>query len=314
MRAYTGVTIAAATALLMASGGCSRHNVGWDLNGRLLSLQLNSPFPLELKRVEAGSFTMGSTPDSSARHGVPDNEQPAHEVTISEPFFIAVHETTNEHFRQFRPEHDSTAVLAGLPADLATGGDATLVNDGRSPAVGVSYAEAEAYCVWLSEACGLIVRLPTEAEWEYACRGGNESAYCWGDARAESVKYANLAEAETAELLGDVEDPAPRGDGRSLAGRVAGFQANAFGLHDMHGNVAEWCSDVYSENYSNAAPDGSANQVGIDSAKHVVRGGSWASGVEDARSAAREGLDGGTEDAMTGFRIVVEMPAVEEAE
>ncbi|MCB1221348.1 MAG: SUMF1/EgtB/PvdO family nonheme iron enzyme [Planctomycetales bacterium] len=313
MRALTGITICAATVLLMATGGCAKQRITWDLNGRLMSLKLNSPFPLELKRIEPGTFTMGSTPEAGARFSIPEDEKPSHEVRIDRPYFIAVHETTNEHFRRFDPKHDSTAALASLPEAMAADAGLEDLNADRNPVVGVSLAEAEAYCKWLSEECGLTVRLPTEAEWEFACRGGSDSAYCWGDARAESTKFANLAEAGTAEKLGGVEDPAPRDDGKRLTARVASFQANANGLYDMHGNVAEWCEDVYSANYNNAAPDGSANQTGSDNELHVVRGGSWASGMDHARSAARDALPASTEDAMTGFRIVVEMPdSVEE--
>ncbi len=184
----------------------------------------------------------------------------------------------------------------------------TDIDADRNPVVGVSLLEAEQYCEWLSKASGLTVRLPSEAEWEFACRGGSDSAYCWGDSRAESTKHANLAEEATAELLGDVSDPAPREDGKRLTARVASFQANQNGLYDMHGNVAEWCEDVYTMNYSNASPEGKPNTVGSDGSLRVVRGGSWASGMEDARSAARVALPQDTADAMTGFRIVVEMP------
>lgn len=298
--------VALATAALLATGGCSDSKVGWDINGKLMSIRLDSPFPLELRRIDPEPFVMGG--GEAGRGSVPDNEKPAHEVKIREPYFIAVHETTNEHFRQFRPQHDSKDALALLEGEIATDTSVADLNDDRHPVVGVSHEDAEAFCEWLSKRSGLTVRLPSEAEWEFACNGSQDTAYSWGDARPESTRHANLAGAATAELLGNISDPSPREDGKQLTARVASFQPSPNGLFDMHGNVAEWCQDVYRENYNNASPEGEPNTIGSDTALKVVRGGSWASGMDEARSGARESMDESSADAMTGFRIVVEMP------
>jgi formylglycine-generating enzyme required for sulfatase activity len=313
--AFTKVlSMLAVIGLLLTAGGCQSQKVSWEQSGKQLSINLGSTLPLELRRIEAGEFEMGSSPSTRARFAIPGNEQPAHPVKIAQPFYMAIHETTNEHFRRFSTEHDSNAAKATLPELAMAAADTLDLNEERLPAVGVSHADAVQYCKWLSLATGLTVRLPTEAEWEYACRAGTDTDYSWGDSRADGSSHANLADIATEKLIGNVTEPAPREDGKLLPSRVAGLSPNGKGLHDMHGNVAEWCQDVYSDSYNNAAADGSANTVGSDNQSFVVRGGSWASGMLDARSSARAFQDGSTADCMTGFRIVVEVPPSETTE
>ena len=304
----TYLVLPACLALLLGCSGCRSQRASWDLNGKMLSINLGSALPLELRRIDPGSFSMGATAQENTRYSISQNELPAHPVTIDRPFFIATYETTNEHYDRFDPEHDSNAAGASLPEAAAGELAAVDLDSPRLPVVGVSHDAAEQYCEWLSEASGLRVRLPSEAEWEYACKSGSETAYSWGDSRPESSSHANLAGNSTGELLDTVVDPAPREDGSALTARVASFRPNNQGLYDMHGNVAEWCADVYADNYNNTPSDGSANTVGNDSQNFVVRGGSWASGLTDARSSAREHMSGDSADAMTGFRIVVEVP------
>lgn len=305
--------LVAVIGLLLAAGGCQSQKISWDQNGKMLSIDLGSPLPLELRRIEAGEFEMGSRPAAGARFSIPADEQPAHDVKFEQPFYIAIHEITNEQFKRFNPEHDSNAAKASLPELAVAAAAAIDLDTAQQPVLGVSHDAALQYCEWLSKASGLTVRLPSEAEWEYVCRAGTDTAFYWGDSRAEGSAYANLADVATEKLVGLVVEPLPREDGKLLTSRVASLSPNGQGLYDMHGNVAEWCQDVYSDSYNNTPVNGSANTVGSDTQSFVVRGGSWASGMLDARSSARASLPGTTANAMTGFRIVVEVPQ-EEAE
>ena len=229
--------------------------------------------------VPAGSFVMGSPDSEEGRH---DHEGPVHEVTITRPFALGMYEVTFA-------EWDACASAGGCgdrrPADEGWGRESR-------PAVNLSWRDARDYVEWLSDETGEEYRLPTEAEWEYAARAGTETSYSWGDALGE-----NRANCDGCGSRWD--------DGRTAP--VGSFAANAWGLHDMHGNVWEWTEDCWNEAYSSGPnsrlpTDGSAWLSG-DCDKRLLRGGSWYSFPNLLRSAARLNNSIGLRNNTTGFRV-----------
>jgi len=213
-------------------------------------------------RIPATSFMMGS-------HDGPDNERPAHRVEV-DAFELAACQVTNA-------EYDAFLLATGRPARAD-------VADPEQPVVSVSWFEAMAYCEWRTEVVGKRVRLPSEAEWECAARGGVEGMlYPWGNEPAESRPGYHTRW---------------RG-GPELVGRGA---PNAFGLYDMCENVHEWCSDWYGADFYAASPvrDPRGPESGT---RRVSRGGSWRHQVKISRCAARSSLPPDFRYADYGFRL-----------
>ena len=234
----------------------------------------------EMVVVPSGSYMMGSPSDEKGRY---DAEGPVHRVTIPELFAVGVYEVT---FREW----DACRRAGGCthnPGDRGWG-------RGDRPVVGVSWEDAKAYVRWLSRATGAEYRLLSESEWEYAARGGTAGPFHFGS--TISPKQANYDGRYT------------YGSGRSGLYRkrtvpVGSFPANAFGLHDVHGNVWEWVEDCWHHDYTGAPLDGSAWMAGGDCARRVLRGGSWSNEPRDLRSAARYRFETGFRLNNIGFRI-----------
>ncbi|MGA2265172.1 MAG: formylglycine-generating enzyme family protein [Phycisphaerae bacterium] len=180
-----------------------------------LTLDLGNNVKMKLVLIPAGKFMMGSPAGEADRHA---NEGPQHEVTISKPFYMGVTEVTQEQYEQ---------VMGKNPSHF---------KGAQNPVESVSWNDAAEFCRKLSKRTGQAVRLPTEAEWEYACRAGAGTRYCFGDAEAE---------------LGDYAWHHDNSEGTTHP--VGQKKPNVWGLYDMHGNVMEWCADWYSDSYANAA-------------------------------------------------------------
>jgi formylglycine-generating enzyme required for sulfatase activity len=227
----------------------------------------------EMVLIEGGEFLMGSDPDVDSYAQV--DEQPQHSVTI-EPFYIGKYPVT---FAEYAVFAQSTGWQQ--PDDQGWGRD-------RRPVINVSFEDAAAYCVWLSEQTGKRYSLPSEAEWEYAARAGARSRWYWGENEDNAGDYAWF---ET-----NANRPQP----------VGGKQPNDFGLYDMAGNVWEWVQDCWHGDYSNAPDDGRAwlEDNGGDCGGRVVRGGSWGSSAVDLRSAYRSWSFTVTRRNAQGFRVV----------
>ncbi len=190
-------------------------------------------------RIEPGTFTMG--PDM---HRVFANQTP-HQVKITRPFFMAVTEVTNDQFRAVFPDHRA---------------DQKYSPDGDSPAVRITWKQADAFCKRLSDQEGAVYRLPTEAEWEYACRAGRTTWYSFGSLAVGMEKYGWC--------LGD----------RTSAAPVALLLPNDWGLYDMHGNAFEWVQDYHSNDYySWCAAQGTTidPQGPVSGSTHVLRSSGW---------------------------------------
>ena len=227
----------------------------------------------EMVVVAAGSFTMGSPPNEKGRL---DREGPQRTVTIATPFAVGKHEVTNGEWE--------ACVAAGECEEPLFRRD----RDRRRPVVGVRWRDAKAYVSWLSRRTGKDHRLLSEAEWEYAARGGTPTRYHWGDDIGDD--RANCTGCGS------------RWDGKRTA-PVGSFAANRFGLHDMHGNVWEWVEDCWHESYAGAPSDGRARTTGGDCFWSMLRGGSWQNHPLHARAANRIREWAGAGDRSIGFRV-----------
>ena len=249
----------------LAAGVLTVLGMGWTALGAE-EPAVNS-LGMKMIRIEPGSFVMGSI------EGGDFDERPVHKVTISRPFYMAATEVTNAQFEQFSPGHKELRGMRGL----STRDDEAVVF--------VSWHDAEEFCRQLSEKEGKPYRLPTEAEWEYACRAGSTTAFHTGDKLPEAYLKSQKFS----------WDPVP------VALGVGRTPANAWGLHDMHGNVEEWCHDWYGPYEAADAVDPVGRASGLFK---VTRGGSHNTGVGFLRSANRLGTMPDDKHWLIGFRVV----------
>jgi len=242
----------------------------------------------EMLPIPGGTFEMGS-PDSEAHHA--PNEAPRHPVQIA-PFWMGKYEATWEEYDEFafsrdlkkkkrdgvdaakQPETEKKADAITRPTPPYADETFGYGRNGQ-PVICITHHAAMEYCRWLSEKTGKIYRLPTEAEWEYACRAGTKTAYFWGDDEGQIDGFAWY--------VNNAEKPMPIGKKKP----------NPWGLFDIHGNVAEWCLDHYAaDTYKKYPTDKpTAGPVVLPDAKeypYVARGGSWDDDAELLRSAARK--------------------------
>jgi formylglycine-generating enzyme required for sulfatase activity len=244
----------------------------------------------EMIVIAAGEYGFGSPPNE---FGSPYNEGYILDITIARPFAIGKYEVSFE-------EWDACArdKKCAMPADEGWG-------RGRRPVVNINWHEASAYAEWLSEKTGKSYRLPSEQEWEYAAQAGTPRARFFGIEHEEICMYANVYD-ETAHTAHDFGWAyIPCSDGFAETAPVGSFKANAFGAHDMLGNVWEWVQDCLNPNwrFSRAPLDGSAFVEG-DCSQRAYRGGSWISNQPYyLRTADRYKFAGARYNDL-GFRVV----------
>ena len=226
----------------------------------------------EMVSIPGGTFRMG---DLSGEGD--DDEWPVHGVTVP-AFRLGKHEVT---FAQWDACVTDGGCNGYRPRDWGLG-------RGDRPVMDVSWFDAQSFIDWLNGRTGGNYRLPTEAEWEYAARAGTTTEYIWGDDighnRANCSDYAC-------------------GDHWEYTTPVGSFPANAWGLHDVHGNVEEWMQDCWNDGYEGAPTDGSAWTSGDCSRDRVSRGGSWDDDARNLRSASRSRVDRYLRRAFIGFRL-----------
>ncbi|MFM9847488.1 MAG: formylglycine-generating enzyme family protein [Hyphomicrobiaceae bacterium] len=173
----------------------------------------------------------------------------------------------------------------------------------KHPVICVSWQEAKEYVDWLSRRTGHTYRLLTEAEWEYAARAGSTTRYSFGDASEELCRYANGADAKAKEVYGSQNWTFTQcSDGHVHTAAVGSYLANAFGLHDMHGNAWEWVEDCWVDTYKDAPTDGSS-RLGGECASRVLRGGSWGGIPQYLRAAVRSRYQPDGRGNGLGFRL-----------
>jgi formylglycine-generating enzyme required for sulfatase activity len=291
-------------------------------------LDLGEGVRLELVPLRAGAFLQGSPSTEKDR----TDDETRRTVRITHDFSIGKHPVTRRQFERFVEEtRYRTEAEKGTSGGFGWSGhelqqqrrfqwrDPGFQQTGEHPVTLVTWNDAQEFNRWLSRRTGLNVQLPTEAEWEYAARAGTQTAYSYGDDDSKIGDYAWFA-----------------GNSEELAKPVGKKKPNPWGLHDMHGNVLEWCLDHYdAETYTKQAALGKllVNPLVIPSERrfsHVARGGSWADKPEALRSASRRGSDKTwikldpqrpqsiwwlTSAEFVGFRVVrpaVELPELED--
>ena len=237
---------------------------------------------LEMVEIPGGQFMMGS-PESELERG--DHEGPQHNVTI-QPFSMGKFPVTQAQW----------AAVASLPKiKIDLDGDPAYFKGAERPVEEVSWYDAIEFCARLSRKTGKSYRLPSEAEWEYACRAGTTTPFHFGE-----TITTDLANYDGNCKYGS----GTKGQYRQQTTDVGSFSANAFGLYDMHGNVWEWCQDTWHENYGQAPIDGRAWVSENDNQKRRLRGGSWLDNPRNCRSADRNYFGAGDRFYDVGFRVV----------
>jgi formylglycine-generating enzyme required for sulfatase activity len=267
---------------------------------------------IKLKLIPTGQFLMGSAPDDKDAFHF---EKPWHWVRINEPFYLGVTEVTRGQFRRFVDDagYKTEAEIDGK-GGYGYNDEGKWVQDPKfiwlnpgfgqtdeHPVVNVSWNDAQAFIAWLSRKEGKTYRLPTEAEWEYACRAGTKTKYVGGDDPETLAASDNVGDGTAKDKYPEWTTITAR-DGYIYAAPVGQFRPNAFGLYDMHGNVWEWCSDRYAADYYKRSPVD--DPPGDAEASHRVdRGGGWDGIPRICRSAYRDGNSPANRFNGLGFRL-----------
>ncbi|MEZ6197395.1 MAG: SUMF1/EgtB/PvdO family nonheme iron enzyme [Planctomycetota bacterium] len=264
-----------------------RPGVSRDQNSGLPMEVTDKTTGIELVLIPAGEFMMGAVP-GDAEAG--DDEKPQHRVVISRPFYLGKFEVTNRQYRRFRSAHGSKD-FKGVSLD----GD-------EQPAVFVSWNEARAFC----DRFGF--RLPTEAEWECAARGqtrsGATTRFLWGDSPDGGRGWANVLGPAANKRFEFPTDSFVFDDGFDVTAPVGRFRANEFGLHDMTGNVWEWCADWSGSGAYQGRGGGARDPEGPTTGQsRLVRGGSWDGSPRYCRLSSRSSADPANENPVLGFRV-----------
>jgi formylglycine-generating enzyme required for sulfatase activity len=247
---------------------------------------------MQLVLIPPGSFLMGSPPDEVDRDS---DEGPRHEVVISQPFYLAVFPVTQEEYERVMGTNPSYFTLAGSAAEKLR--NESITDTTRFPVEQVSWEDARTFCRTLAalpaeRQAGRVYSLPTEAEWEYACRAGAIEPFPFHFGAALSSRQANF---DGNHPYGDAET----GPYLLRTCPVGSYPPNDFGLYDMHGNVWEWCRDGKRPYDEDIATD----PVGPKDRTRMVRGGSWQYGAWYCRSAMRYRLARDARQYIVGFRI-----------
>ena len=279
--------------------------------------EITNSIGMKLKLLKPGRFTMGSPEEEEGRY---DNQGPQHEVEITKTFYMGTYPVTMGQFAAFvtddgyqtDAEKDGTG---GYGLNLATAKGEQKpeytwrhhsFNQGDDhPVVLVSWNDATAFCAWLSNKEGKTYELPTEAEWEYACRAGTTTRFWCGDKDASLQGNANVADASFKEKCPG-HDGVAWADGYAFTSPVGSFKPNPWGLYDMGGNVWQWCADDYGPYQEGNIKD----PIHKESTNgRVVRGGAWSGSPRDCWSACRWYHDLAYRDDCLGFRLVLRLPA-----
>ena len=261
---------------------------------RYYSEDLGNGITLEMLAIPGGTFLMGSPQDEKDSFG---DERPQHEVNVP-PFFIGKYPITQEQWRAIASRTDlkvdpSAPLRVNLDLNPAYFKDRP--DSDRRPVEQVNWYDAIEFCARLSKLTGREYRLPSEAEWEYACRAGTTTPFYFGE--TITGELANYRASET--YAGEA-----KGEYREETTPVGQFPPNAFGLYDMHGNVWEWCADTWHDNYDGAPTDGSAWIKNGDDNRSPLRGGSWYYFPNKCRSAYRFNYYRRGIGNNNGFRVV----------
>jgi len=313
---------------------------------------------MRMVKLSAGDFEIGMLDEhnlklkhkfSAYQREIHDYlEKPSFPVRLNNDFFIGDSEVTVGHFRQFvaatgyKTDAERTGEAWVFTPDAEKPIDRFSIQSGahwlqpgfpqtnEHPVTCVSWKDANAFCQWLSKQENASYRLPTEAEWEYACRAGTRTPYCSGDEPDDVYAYGNVADAALSAKYPDdvtrqrvISLEKGQGDGHVFTAPVRSFQPNAWALHDMHGNVWEWCQDKYSDRTyqemhqlaikrgSRSEPEPIVDPQGPETTPQhehgdwrSLRGGSWYTGPLQSRSSVRAFAEASDAFSYIGFRVV----------
>ena len=275
-----GMAMIVVVGVLAVAIGCDKKpsQTTAPLASRELTLDLGNKVTLKLVLIPAGKFIMGS---SETEKGREENET-RHEVTISKPFYMGVTEVTQEQYEVVMGNNPSTYKGKTNPVEMANWNDAV------------------EFCKKLSAKTGKTVQLPTEAQWDYACRAGSMTRFSIGDQAEELHKYGNYCDKSNTDNLPWQDKE--HSDGFDKTAPVGSFKPNAWGLYDMHGNIWEWCSDWNGDYPAGAVTDPTGPK---DGCLRVLRGGSWYMSPQGCRSARRHGGNPDGPNGYSGFRVAV---------
>jgi formylglycine-generating enzyme required for sulfatase activity len=289
---------------------------------RSLSLDLDGRLAINAVLIPGGDFRMGPSGWESRRW---EDELPQRWIFITKPFYLAPHPVTRGQFAAFVKD-------SGYATEAEQEGWSLIWNAGRwqrtegaswkkpgfeqeddHPVVCVSWNDAMEFCRWLGRKTGRAVRLPTESQWEYACRAGAGSIWPWGDDPEGGKGWCNAADASAKRQWAQARTTFGWDDGHAFTSPVGKFKANAFGLFDMLGNAWEWTADWFDKSYLWEAPGhwkpSRVDPTGPDSGTYrVTRGGSWQGGAEQCRPAARRPQMPSQRLNTLGFRVAVAAP------
>lgn len=286
-------------------------------------VECTGPLDMEFVLIPPGTFLMGTPEDEPGHKGAEYAEGPLHPVTLTKPFYLGKHEVTVGQFRAFVETtkyvtdgeksgggnaHDEKAVWKHRPGTSwkKPGYAGPYEQKGDHPVVHVSWTDANAFCNWLGSRVPfehLFYCLPTEAQWEWACRAGTTTRYWWGDAEDKTGKVANVCDATLKKVHPEWPRVAmPMDDGFAFVAPVGSYRPNAFGLHDMIGNVWEFCSTHFGAYTKDAVTD----PGDIDPKRgHAVRGGGWSNEPKDVRSGGRNADPPHFCHSNLGFRVAI---------
>ena len=273
--------------LRLSQGWLEGEAKGWPLRRRPIEVQAYSEIlatgvALRLIAIRGGDFIMGSPAHEAERE---EDEGPQHRVTL-EGFLLGQTPITQAQWRE---------VASWPPAGRALNADPSWFKGADRPVERVSWEEAIEFCRRLSRDTGRSYTLPSEAQWEYACRAGTTTPFAFGETLATELANYNGSNSYA---------NGPKGLNRGQTTPVGMFPPNGWGLQDMHGNVWEWCLDSWHDRYEGAPADGTAWVSGGDQDQRLLRGGSWFSFPRSCRSAYRDLSRPGSADDHVGFRVV----------
>ena len=258
-------------------------------------------------RIPAGTFIMGNN-----HRGL--TNAPESIVKISKPFWMSETEITNEQYNVFDPKHDSRFTAQFWKDHVGPGYAA---NRPEQPVIRISWNQAMEFCKAISAKCGVEITLPTEAQWEWACRAGSDTDFWYGDLNSDFAKSENLADQSLRKMAVSGVDPQPVAesnwvykyytympredsvnDGTMTIADVAKYAPNAWGLYDMHGNVAEFTRTTYAPYPYKGEPANGDNKV--------IRGGAWDSHPKNSTAYFRKSYLAWQPANNVGFRVVIE--------
>ena len=257
----------------------------WN-HARFFSEPLSGSTPLEMIALAPGRFVMGASQTENSGRGIySGTESPRHWVKVREPFFMSKSPITQAQWA-------AVAALPKVKRDLHP--DPSHFQGRDRPVESISWLDAVEFCDRLSKFAHRHYSLPSEAQWEYACRAGTHTPFNTGETITSDLADYMGSHTYRQEASGSY---------RQATTPVGSFSSNAFGLQDMHGNVWEWCADSWHKNYRGAPRDGKPRTIRNPLQAKVIRGGSWLDGPAQLRSASRSGYSATSLNRIVGFRV-----------